>query len=172
MAAAKKEAESPKKEPAKKAAPKNNAETAAEAPKKETAKKTSSKKAAEPVEDVAKETVKKTSSKKTAEPAEEAPKESAKKTSSKKEPAEAKPKAEPAAEEPKEPAKKSAPKKQYIVWREEDQKWAVKKEGSDKATRLFRTKAEAEEYARGIAEKQGTRVVRQKKDGKFQKEKY
>ena len=71
-----------------------------------------------------------------------------------------------------ETAKKSALKKQYITWREEDRKWVVKKQGSDKATKLFNTKKEAEEFAKQLAENQGTRVVRQKKDGKFQKEKY
>lgn len=94
-----------------------------------------------------------------------APKAEPKKTAAK---TEAAPKAEPKKAEPKKPA----PKKQYVTWREEDRVWVVKKEGSDKATKLFRTKAEAEEFANQLAENQGSRVVRQKKDGKFQKEKY
>ena len=35
--------------------------------------------------------------------------------------------------------------------------------------RLFKTKAEAEAYAKQVAANQGTTVVRQKKDGKIQK---
>ncbi len=76
----------------------------------------------------------------------------------------------PAAE--KKPAeKKPAPAKQMVLRRKEDNKWAVKKAGSDKATKLFNTKAEAEAYAKGIAKNQGSTVQRQKKDGKFQKKK-
>ena len=79
-------------------------------------------------------------------------------------------KKKPAAKKPAE--KKPAPAKQMVVRRKEDNKWAVKKAGSDKATKLFNTKAEAEEYAKGIAKNQGTTVQKQKKDGKFQKNKY
>ena len=95
-----------------------------------------------------------------------------------KKPAEKKPAAKPAAEKKpaaaKKPAaeKKPAPAKQLVVRRKEDNKWAVKKAGSDKATKLFNTKAEAEEYAKSIAKNQGSTVLKQKKDGKFQKNKY
>lgn len=75
-------------------------------------------------------------------------------------------------EAPKEVVKKDNAKNLYILWREEDRKWLVKKEGSDKPMKLFFTKDEAETYANDLAEKQGVRVVRLKKDGKFQKEKY
>ena len=89
-----------------------------------------------------------------------------------KKPAEKKPAATKTAAAKKPAEKKPAPAKQMVVRRKEDNKWAVKKAGSDKATKLFNTKAEAEEYAKGIAKNQGTTVQKQKKDGKFQKSKY
>lgn len=71
------------------------------------------------------------------------------------------------------PEKKTAPKKQYVLPHKnakgEPDGWQVKREGSEKATKIFRTKAEAEEFAKQLAKNQGTEVVRQKKDGKFQK---
>ena len=76
----------------------------------------------------------------------------------------------PAAKKPAE--KKPAAKKQFITYRAEDRKWAVTIESGKKATKLFNTKAEAEEYAKGIAKNQGSKVVRKKMDGKFQKDKY
>lgn len=63
---------------------------------------------------------------------------------------------------------KKKPKKQYVS-PHPDGGWQVKLEGSSKATKKFRTKAEAEDYARELAKKQGTTVVRKKKDGSFQK---
>ena len=52
----------------------------------------------------------------------------------------------------------------------EKNKWQVKATENDKATRLFNTKAEAEEYVKTLkANNQGARVVTHKKDGKFQK---
>ena len=102
----------------------------------------------------------------------------AKKTTAEKKPAAAKKEtaAKPAEKKPaaaKKPAeKKPAAAKQLVVRRKEDNKWAVKKAGSDKATKLFNTKAEAEEYAKTIAKNQGSTVLKQKKDGKFQKNKY
>ena len=128
------------------------------AEKKETAKKpaaktTATKKTAE------KKTAAKPAAKKTTATKTTAAKPAAKKT------AEKKPAAKPA-------EKKPASKKQFVTYRKEDRKWAVTKEGSDKATKLFNTKAEADEYAKGLAKNQGTSVTRQKKDGKFQKTKY
>ncbi|MBQ7405216.1 MAG: DUF2188 domain-containing protein [Candidatus Methanomethylophilaceae archaeon] len=38
-----------------------------------------------------------------------------------------------------------------------------------KALKIFKTKAEAEQYAKQVANNQGTNVVRLKKDGKIQK---
>lgn len=64
-------------------------------------------------------------------------------------------------------------KKQYVLPHKnakgDQDGWQVKLEGSTKATKVFRTKVEAEAYAKELAKKQGTDVVRQKKDGKFQK---
>ena len=69
--------------------------------------------------------------------------------------------------------KKPAAKKQYVLPHKnakgEQDGWSVKLEGSAKATKVFKTKAEAEAYAKELAKKQGADVVRQKKDGKFQK---
>lgn len=60
-------------------------------------------------------------------------------------------------------------KKQYVL--PHDRGWQVKLEGSDRATKVFKTKAEAEDYAKQLAKNQNTTVVRQKKDGTFQKKK-
>ncbi len=77
-----------------------------------------------------------------------------------------------AEEEVKETAQEATKKtkKQYVS-PHPDGGWQVKLEGSSKATKRFKTKAEAEEYARELAKKQGTQVVRKKKDGSFQKKK-
>ena len=90
---------------------------------------------------------------------------------------EAKPKA---AEKPKTEAKSKAAaepkekaKKQMVIPHKnakgEQDGWQVKLEGSTKATKVFRTKVEAEAYAKELSKKQGVGMVRQKKDGKFQK---
>ena len=131
------------------------------AEKKETkpaAKKTTAEKkpAAAKKETAAKPAAKKTAAKPAAEKKTAAAKPAEKKTAAAKKPAE----------------KKPAVAKQLVVRRKEDNKWAVKKAGSDKATKLFNTKAEAEEYAKTIAKNQGSSVLKQKKDGKFQKNKY
>ena len=83
--------------------------------------------------------------------------------------AEAKPKAAPKADAPKEKAKKQMviPHKNA---RGDPDGWQVKLEGSSKATKVFRTKVEAEAYAKELAKKQGVGMVKQKKDGKFQKQ--
>ncbi|MBP5735403.1 MAG: DUF2188 domain-containing protein, partial [Candidatus Methanomethylophilaceae archaeon] len=47
--------------------------------------------------------------------------------------------------------------------------WQVKRTKAKRALKRFDTKAEAEEYAKTVAENQGTHIVRQKKDGKIQK---
>jgi hypothetical protein len=78
-------------------------------------------------------------------------------------------------EEPKMAEKKPAAKKQEVkVWhiskREEDGQWQVKAQGAQKATKLFRTKAEAEEYVKTLkANNEGSRVIKHKKTGEFQK---
>ena len=63
---------------------------------------------------------------------------------------------------------KKRPRKQFES-PHPDGGWQVKLEGSTKATKKFRTKAEAEQYAKELAKKQGVSVVRKKKDGSFQK---
>ena len=47
--------------------------------------------------------------------------------------------------------------------------WAVKRQGSDKVIKYFRTKVEATEYIVKVAGNQGTRVVIKLKNGKYQK---
>jgi hypothetical protein len=79
-------------------------------------------------------------------------------------------------EEPKtdkKPAEKeesgTARKRRQVVSTHPDGGWQVKPEGAPIATKRFKTKAEADEYAKILASKQGTSVVRKKKDGKLQK---
>ena len=81
----------------------------------------------------------------------------------------------------KETVKKEAPKKTekaddskksggaYFVSPHPDGGWQVKKANAQKALKRFDTKAEAEKYAKSVANNQDTHVVRQKKDGKIQK---
>ena len=57
----------------------------------------------------------------------------------------------------------------YFVSPHPDGGWQVKKANAQKALKKFKTKAEAEAYAKQVASNQGTTVVRQKKDGKIQK---
>lgn len=59
----------------------------------------------------------------------------------------------------------------YFVSPHPDGGWQVKKANAQKALKKFKTKAEAEAYAKQVAANQGTSVVRQKKDGKIQKKK-
>ena len=47
--------------------------------------------------------------------------------------------------------------------------WQVKRAKALKALKIFKTKAEAEQYAKQVANNQGPNVVRLKKDGKIQK---
>ena len=82
----------------------------------------------------------------------------------------AEPKKAPAkASEPKE--EKAAPSGAYFVSPHPDGGWQVKRANAQKALKKFKTKAEAEAYAKQVASNQGTNVVRQKKDGKIQKKK-
>ncbi len=64
---------------------------------------------------------------------------------------------------------KSAPSGSYFVSPHPDGGWQVKRANAQKALKKFKTKAEAEAYAKQVASNQGTNVVRQKKDGKIQK---
>jgi len=77
---------------------------------------------------------------------------------------ESKPKAEETSEDP---SKKT--NGAYFVSPHPDGGWQVKKANAQKALKRFDTKAEAEKYAKQVAQNQGTNVVRQKKDGKIQK---
>lgn len=85
-------------------------------------------------------------------------------------PAETTATAETAAPEPEKSQEK--PKNgAYFVSPHPDGGWQVKKANAQKALKRFKTKAEAEEYAKSVAANQGTHVVRLKKDGKIQKKK-
>jgi hypothetical protein len=61
------------------------------------------------------------------------------------------------------------PNGNYFVSPHPDGGWQVKKANAQRALKRFETKAEAEKYAKQVANNQGTNVVRQKKDGKIQK---
>ncbi len=131
-----------KEEPAKKEAPKEEKKAAPakkETVKKEAPKKTEAKKAAPKKETVKKEPAKKTEEKKAA----------------------------PKKTEKADDSKKSGGA--YFVSPHPDGGWQVKKANAQKALKRFDTKAEAEKYAKSVANNQDTHVVRQKKDGKIQK---
>ena len=103
------------------------------------------------------------------EPVKEAPKEEVKEDMAKKEePAKETKKEQPTKEEKKDDSK-SKSNGAYFVSPHPDGGWQVKKANSQKALKRFDTKAEAEKYAKTVANNQGTHVVRQKKDGKIQK---
>ena len=56
-------------------------------------------------------------------------------------------------------------KGQHVVPR--DNKWAVRKSGSDRVTRMFDTQREAIEVAREFARNQGTEVYIHGRDGRI-----
>jgi hypothetical protein len=67
-------------------------------------------------------------------------------------------------------AKKSDSKVWHITKREDDGMWQVKAQGASRATKLFKTKAEAEEYVKTlVSNNEGSRVIKHKKTGEFQK---
>ncbi len=67
--------------------------------------------------------------------------------------------------------KGGSPKNWHVV--PSGDKWAVKREGSDRASKTFETKEEAEEYAREKARQAGGELTIHGKDGKIQdKESY
>lgn len=77
------------------------------------------------------------------------------------------------------PAKEKAPAKEektaarnYHVAKRPDGKWQVKFAGGEKAIKLFATQAEANEYAKKLAENQDGSISIHKKDGKMRKQKY
>ena len=124
---------------------------------------------------------KKTEKKATAKPAakkEATPKTAEKKTAAK--PAAKKETAKPAAKTaakkeaaPKaaaKPAAKKETKTWHIAFDNDKNKWGIRAEENTKATKFFKTKEEAEAYAKTLkANNEGSRIVFHKKDGKFQK---
>ncbi len=78
---------------------------------------------------------------------------------------------------------KKAPKKEVVVETEakkepkdvhellwvQEKGWGVKRQGSEKVIKYFKTKLEATEYIVQVSGNQGTRVVIHLKNGKFQK---
>lgn len=97
---------------------------------------------------------------------------SRKKEAPKEAPAEEKPtetKDETTAAPEQEAPAKAAPAGSYFVSPHPDGGWQVKRANAQKALKRFKTKAEAEAYAKQVASNQGTNVVRKKKDGKIQK---
>lgn len=99
-------------------------------------------------------------------------------------------KAEVKQEEPKkaEPKPKAAPKKteaqpkerpqKYHISQNNDDKseffkqWRVRKSGSDKTIKYFKTQKEAIDYAKTLAKNQDSDIVIHKTDGKIRKQKY
>ena len=71
-------------------------------------------------------------------------------------------KAEPAEE------KKEVKEVHELAW-VEGKGWAVKRQGSDKVIKYFKTKIEGTEYIVKVSGNQGTRVVIKLKNGKYQK---
>jgi hypothetical protein len=85
--------------------------------------------------------------------------------------------AKPAAKAAAKPAAKPAPavkeakevkEVHELAWTE-GKGWAVKRQGSDKVIKYFKTKIEGTEYIVKVAGNQGTRVVIKLKNGKYQK---
>ena len=79
-------------------------------------------------------------------------------------------KAEPKAEAKAAPAvEKKEVKDVHELSFVEGKGWAVKRQGSDKVIKYFKTKIEGTEYIVKVAGNQGTRVVIKLKNGKYQK---
>ncbi|MDY0024164.1 MAG: DUF2188 domain-containing protein [Candidatus Izemoplasmatales bacterium] len=62
--------------------------------------------------------------------------------------------------------------KYHVLYRKEDTKWYVKREGSDKVLRVLETQAEAIAWATIKALNQDTSIVIHKRDGKIRKQNY
>lgn len=73
-------------------------------------------------------------------------------------------------EENKEEAKELG--KYHVLYRKEDNKWYIKREGSDKTLRVLETQAEAIAWATIKALNQDTTIVIHKRDGKIRKQNY
>ncbi len=69
-----------------------------------------------------------------------------------------------------EPVKEEKTKKSQNLYvlekRSSDNMWQVKRRGADKAIKLFKTKDEASEYVKKMAENQGINVVTRPSKGK------
>lgn len=98
------------------------------------------------------------------------------------EPVKEEPKKEPSKPAPKEAPKKEETKEQanvkYHISQNKDEKseffnqWRVRRSGSDKTIKYFKTQKEAIDYAKTLAKNQDTDIVIHKKDGKIRKQKY
>jgi cell division protein FtsN len=62
--------------------------------------------------------------------------------------------------------------KYHVLYRKDDNKWYVKREGSDKILRVLETQAEAIAWATIKALNQDTAIVIHKRDGKIRKQNY
>lgn len=62
--------------------------------------------------------------------------------------------------------------KYHVLYRKEDSKWYVKREGSEKTLRVLETQAEAIAWATIKALNQDTAIVIHKRDGKIRKQNY
>ena len=90
------------------------------------------------------------------------------------------PKAEPKVEQKAEQKAETSDDKaaKYHVSQNKDSKsenykmWRVRKQGSNKTIKFFKTQKEAIEYAEDLAEKAGSSVVIHKMDGKIRKQNY
>ncbi len=60
----------------------------------------------------------------------------------------------------------------HVLYRRDDKKWYIKREGSDKVIRVLETQKEAIAYATIKAINQDTTIVIHKKDGKIRKQNY
>ncbi|MDR0309452.1 MAG: DUF2188 domain-containing protein [Candidatus Methanoplasma sp.] len=99
-------------------------------------------------------------------PAEDAPKAAAKEQK----PKEHKPKEQGPKEEKAENEEKKSDGKVWHITKRDDGMWQVKARGAKRATKLFKTKAEAEAYVKTlVSNNDGSRVVKHKKTGEFQK---
>ena len=62
--------------------------------------------------------------------------------------------------------------KYHVLYRKDDNKWYVKREGSDKVLRVLETQAEAIAWATIKALNQDTTIIIHKRDGKIRKQNY
>ena len=66
------------------------------------------------------------------------------------------------------PAKDESAKVWHVCWRENKNMWEVRPDGSDKSIKLFKTKAEAEDFAKELRSKnEGSKIITHKKTGEI-----